>query len=299
MIPNFSKIILGTAQLGMPYGLGAWKNELMPEAEAFSILDAAWDLGVTALDTSPNYGVAEKRISKFLRLNPSKNFDIISKVKSSNKRAQQSSSAIEDWLNKSPLFDVGTPCTVSVLLHNEQDIRCKAVLDTIQKFQTQGYFSCWGVSVYSTEAALQSINIDHCQMIQLPFGVLNQSFHSEGTFKVLSSHNKIIHARSIFTQGLLYGHKLDALSVSDEIPQIIGFISDLADRQGLTLMQYAISFAMSFDAVNSIVLGVDTVKQLNEAMKCLNSPLSRDELDALFENVRRLTPEQVRPERWN
>jgi hypothetical protein len=39
---QFSKIILGTVQLGMPYGLGPWKNELMPEATAFSILDAAW-----------------------------------------------------------------------------------------------------------------------------------------------------------------------------------------------------------------------------------------------------------------
>ena len=68
----------------MAYGFGRWANELMPEAAAFSILDAAWDNGITTLDTSSNYGVAEERIAKFMRLNPSKNFDLISKVKSKN-----------------------------------------------------------------------------------------------------------------------------------------------------------------------------------------------------------------------
>ena len=91
---QFSKIILGTVQLGMPYGLGPWKSELMPEVTAFSILDAAWDSGIRTLDTSSNYGVAEERISKFMRLNPSKNFDLISKVKSQNKLSNQKHSVL-------------------------------------------------------------------------------------------------------------------------------------------------------------------------------------------------------------
>ena len=283
----------------MPYGLGAWKNELMPEAEAFSILDAAWDLGVRTLDTSPNYGISEERISNFLKLNPSKNFDIISKVKSVNEGAQQGVSVLEDWLNESPLFDANTANTISVLLHKEDDIRHAAVIDTIQKFQMKGYFSCWGVSVYSQAAAVETLDIDPCQIIQLPFGILNQSFQADGILKTLSDHNKTILARSIFTQGLLFGHKLEALPITEEIHKIKRVIRDLSDRRGLTLMQFAISFALSFDWVDSIVVGVDTVKQLNEAMKCPSCTLNEDELNVLYENSKSLLPDAVRPETWN
>lgn len=69
----FSKIILGTVQLGMPYGLGRWKNTLMPESEAFAILDAAWESGLTTLDSSPDYGMAEARLHRWRLLK--KNMD--------------------------------------------------------------------------------------------------------------------------------------------------------------------------------------------------------------------------------
>ena len=106
MESQFSKLILGTVQLGMPYGAGRWANELMPEATAFSILDAAWDSGITTLDTSSHYGVAEERIAKFMRLNPSKNFDLISKVKSQNTVSTQKLSCFDDWRRTSPLSKV-------------------------------------------------------------------------------------------------------------------------------------------------------------------------------------------------
>ena len=77
----FSKIILGTVQLGMPYGLGEWKDEVMPESVAFSILDEAWASGINTLDTANSYGLSEERIAKFLRLNPQKSFHVISKFK--------------------------------------------------------------------------------------------------------------------------------------------------------------------------------------------------------------------------
>ena len=78
---TISQIVLGTAQLGMPYGEGIWKQSLMPEEEAFNILSAAWERGITALDTSPDYGLAELRIAKFLSRNPQKQFHVISKIK--------------------------------------------------------------------------------------------------------------------------------------------------------------------------------------------------------------------------
>ena len=102
MTPNFSKIILGTVQLGMPYGLGQWRQGLMPESVAFSILDAAWEMGITTLDTSPDYGIAEERIAKYMKINPTKQFHIISKIKSLMDSSLDISSSFALWLENSP-----------------------------------------------------------------------------------------------------------------------------------------------------------------------------------------------------
>ena len=88
MPENFSKIVLGTVQLGSPYGLGDWKDKVMPESVAFRILDEAWASGINTLDSASNYGLAEDRIAKFLRQNPQKCFHIISKFKGMGEGSQ-------------------------------------------------------------------------------------------------------------------------------------------------------------------------------------------------------------------
>jgi aryl-alcohol dehydrogenase-like predicted oxidoreductase len=298
MTPNFSKVILGTVQLGMPYGLGPWKNELMPEATAFAILDAAWDNGITTLDTSPNYGVAEERIAKFMRLNPSKRFNLISKFKSQDIDSKQKIFCLKTWIEKSPLIRVSSAGAISMLLHNENDIYSDIVVDAIQKFQTRGFFSSWGVSVYSQKVAMKAAATEHCQIIQLPFGILNQSFYADGVLEILSNQKKTIHARSIFTQGLLFADHLNAGLASDEVLKIIKTLSDLSAQKGLTLMQYAVSFVLSFAVLNGIVIGVDTSQQLEEIIGCLDKPTNHLEFHVLCEQIGQLSPDDVRPERW-
>lgn len=298
MESQFSKLILGTVQLGMPYGAGRWANELMPEATAFSILDAAWDSGITTLDTSSHYGVAEERIAKFMRLNPSKNFDLISKVKSQNTVSNQKLSCFDDWQRTSPLLKIESKNSLSLLLHNENDVNCELTVEAIQQFQARGLFSSWGVSIYSAAAALKAAEIGSCQIVQLPFGVLNHTFRDNGVCDILRQHNKTIHARSIFTKGLLFAKNTGLASASTEVLKAIEFIESLSKKEGLTLMQYATNFVKSFDEINSILIGVDTPKQLNEIVKSMHMPNTKFDLNMLSDYVKRLAPDDVRPEKW-
>ena len=52
-----NRVVLGTVQLGLPYGRLAG-TALMPMERAWAILDAAWSLGVRAFDTAEAYGDA-------------------------------------------------------------------------------------------------------------------------------------------------------------------------------------------------------------------------------------------------
>jgi aryl-alcohol dehydrogenase-like predicted oxidoreductase len=56
-----TKIVLGTVQLGLPYGRHR-SSPLMSEAEAFRILDEAVSIGIRAFDTAESYGVSAARL---------------------------------------------------------------------------------------------------------------------------------------------------------------------------------------------------------------------------------------------
>lgn len=60
------RIVLGTVQLGLPYGRRAGEGT-MPEAAARAILDAAWSLGIRAFDTAEAYGDSAARLERWLR----------------------------------------------------------------------------------------------------------------------------------------------------------------------------------------------------------------------------------------
>lgn len=59
------QVVLGTVQLGLPYGRRR-NATLMPEGQAFAILDAAWELGIRVFDTAEAYGESAVRLRRWL-----------------------------------------------------------------------------------------------------------------------------------------------------------------------------------------------------------------------------------------
>ena len=264
MAPNFSKIILGTVQLGMPYGLGRWREELMPESIAFSILDAAWDMGITTLDTSPDYGVAEERIAKYMKLNPSKQFHIISKVKQISQNDKLIGKSLSDWANMCPFLNLNNRKSLSVLLHKEGDVLRQGVSDAMNDLTNKQLVSSWGVSLYQRKALKEAEKIDKCSIFQIPVSLFHLSFAENGDIKKLSDCNKTVVARSIFYKGVIFTDK-------EEIPPnnylaltVLNGLSESAKQSNLTLSQYALTFVSQINGIKASIIGVDEPKQLEE-----------------------------------
>ena len=74
---NFPKIVLGTAQFGMDYGITNSEGKVK-DKEISNILKLAESKGINYLDTAPAYGDAENIIGKHLL--KYKTFNIISKL---------------------------------------------------------------------------------------------------------------------------------------------------------------------------------------------------------------------------
>ena len=77
---GFSKLMLGTVQFGLNYGVANTTGKPSFEA-AKTILKAAYDGGVTALDTAPEYGDSEEVIGRALaELGLTDRFKIVTKI---------------------------------------------------------------------------------------------------------------------------------------------------------------------------------------------------------------------------
>jgi aryl-alcohol dehydrogenase-like predicted oxidoreductase len=63
------KLCLGTAQLGLAYGVNNQKG-ILTDREATHLLMAAASYGFSSLDTSSEYGMADRRIDEFLKKYP-------------------------------------------------------------------------------------------------------------------------------------------------------------------------------------------------------------------------------------
>jgi len=61
-----NRFVLGTVQLGLPYGR-LRHSPLMTTDAAFRVLDAAWDLGVRTFDTAEAYGESVVRLRAWIR----------------------------------------------------------------------------------------------------------------------------------------------------------------------------------------------------------------------------------------
>ena len=72
------KVILGTAQLGMNYGINNYGR--LSKDRVYEILNYAYDNDIRLLDTAEVYGNALQLIGSFLKANPQKRFQIISNV---------------------------------------------------------------------------------------------------------------------------------------------------------------------------------------------------------------------------
>ena len=259
---TISQIVLGTAQLGMPYGEGIWKQSLMPEEEAFNILSAAWERGVTTLDTSPDYGLAESRIAKFLSRNPQKQFHVISKIKRLSSETNPPEKCFESWLENNPFQNFNNCLSLSLLLHNEFDIFNDSLLAQLQKFAASGNIECWGLSVYGDKAAKHTLKVSDCKFIQLPFGIINQEFRKNGLLKILSNQNKRLFARSVFSRGLI-SYPIDHFPGIGQYEQKIMFeLKQFLDGKNCSIYKFAIEFALNEPAVDHVVVGADSVEQL-------------------------------------
>jgi aryl-alcohol dehydrogenase-like predicted oxidoreductase len=271
-----NKIILGTVQFGINYGINNSRGKISTD-NAWEILNYLNSNGITQLDTAAAYGDSEQVIGKYLKNNIDKEFKIISKLFLKNQ-------TLEDSL-RSSIKKLNIKTLETILFHSHEDylVHKNEIIDFNNKFRGR-LFKNIGVSAYTNKEVEEIIKDECVDVIQMPFNILDNASKREETYKKIKRHGKKLHTRSVFLQGLIF-KKVNELQGEFKVLQNAFLkIEILCKEFKLTTNELALSYVLSKDYIDGVLIGVDSLDHLKENISISGLKISQkliEEIDNL------------------
>lgn len=292
------KLILGTVQLGIDYGINKKKPTL---DQSLEILNYSINNDIKTFDTAQDYGNCEEIISNITN----KNVNIMTKINFHSKDQGLNIinfEKISEKVNNS-LQNLKVTNLYTLLLHRFDDFQSKDLVDNLFKIKNNGVIKNIGVSVYTVEEAIEVLNDKRFTIIQIPFNYLDNQWNNEEFKNLIKKRNDVeIHVRSIFLQGILVNDfKYWPKIKGHNFEPIYDNITNLCQKYELTKIELVIGYIKSIKWIDSVLFGVDNIEQLKEniALYKNTTELNKtilNECTKLFSNIPK---ELVNPVLWN
>jgi len=255
-----NRIILGTVQFGMPYGINNLKGKIS-EHEVFKILDFAFKNNIKTIDTASGYGSSEDIIGKYFLKYPENSFKVITKL---NLKKSNFQTSLKESLNRLKIKKIDI-----LLFHSLKDYK-KHKLKINFKFYKK-YYNKLGVSVYENNEINELKNDKNIQIIQAPFNLLDNENKRGELYRELLNKGIELHTRSVFLQGLFFK---PLKSFPNKLDGLIGDIEKLNSiciTNKFSMSELAIKYVLSKKYINQLIIGVDSLQHLKENFKNLNN----------------------------
>jgi aryl-alcohol dehydrogenase-like predicted oxidoreductase len=255
------RLCLGTAQLGMPYGVANRTGQPAGDT-ALAMVKSAWESGVRYFDTAQAYGTSEQVLGGCLRalsaagtarviskLDPTIDLGDLATVKA---RAAQS------------LACLGVTRLWALLLHREEQVGAitPALEDCVKDMRKEGIIAHFGASVYSPAGAARALAQPAIDVVQMPASVFDRRMVREGIPARAAALGKRVFVRSVYLQGL-------ALMEPGALPARMRFAApalqcyaDFCAAAGEDRAAFALQYARDTLREAVLVVGAETVEQV-------------------------------------
>jgi aryl-alcohol dehydrogenase-like predicted oxidoreductase len=281
------KLVLGSVQFGIKYGVNN-QYGIPSDFELTNILKNAITNNIDTIDTAMAYGNAELRLGE---LGEGK-FQFISKfppVKDSKEIFEHFSCSLRKLQSES-LYGYMAH-NADILIENPD------YWEVLQNLKAEGKIQKIGYSLYTPNQLKKLLLIGiKPDIVQIPYSLLDRKFESQ--FTILASINTEIHVRSVFLQGLYFKNP-DTLSgklVALRKPLIR--LNELCSFYSISMAALALSFALHQDYIDKVVIGIDSVQQLNEN---IGNIYPYENIKPLMEEIQSIcieNPELLNPANW-
>ncbi len=287
-----NKLVLGTVQMGLPYGINNSVGKISFE-NSCQILSKAFDLGISTLDTAEAYGDAHRVIGEFHKANPMVKFDIITKIphdiddlKIEERIAKYCQELHVDYLE--------------VLMFHSFDSyqNNQQLMVMLNKIKSQGLIKNIGVSVYTNDQIESLLEDDLISVIQMPFNLLDNESIRGNLMQKLKDKDKEIHTRSAFLQGLFFKDNSSNNVIAQQLSKQLLAIKTVANEEHISIASLALGYCVAQKNIDQVLIGVDSVEHLIDNVKAADYQI-RKEVTEKINAIRVDNVDLLNPSLWN
>ena len=259
-----NRIVLGGAQLGLPYGI-LNGGETLSREEVARILDTAVDHGIDSIDTAIAYGQSESIIGETSQ----NRFKIISKLPP----LPVDISNVSEWVHSQVQGSLSRlKCTSldALLLHRPQDLtgaHGAELYAVIGSLMAEKMIHRFGVSIYSPVDLEGIIGTFDIHVVQAPLNVFDRRIL--GVTDQLSALNIEVHARSVFLQGVLIASPKDRPQRFEPWSEHFSLFDQWVHSSGVSAMACCLGFALQQPGIAKLVIGTTSAESLDEIMNSI------------------------------
>lgn len=310
-----SRLVVGTAQLGGPYGVTN-QGRVPTDELASAIVHKAVAQGVTQFDTARAYGESERRLGSALAsaaqrglLRGGRNVRVITKLLPMDEVPDETPAR---WLENAVDASVFRSCRElgvkelsAVLVHRAADRRRwqGRVWRRLIALRRQGVIGALGVSAATPEEALDALLDPDVRLLQIPFNLLDWRWKEYGIDAAAARRPDVsVHTRSPLLQGLLTPGSaafwprvpgVDPRAVLDRLERAA------KEFERESVLDLALAYVRAHGWIHGVVVGLAGPDQVQEAARLFRlSPLSPEQVALLDARGQRLPVDLLDPARW-
>lgn len=304
-----SKMILGTAQLGLDYGISN-KNGKPNSLIAEQILKVAIANGVSAIDTARAYGDSEDVIGNALKAGWMSRTRVVTKLSPLlGCPADASSDIVKNFVDAS-IFkscrDLQVRKLDTVLLHRASQIYDwnGAAWSRLLELRDSQVISRIGVSIQNSSELKQVLNNLDVEYIQMPYNLLDWRWDSIiPTIKKVKKEREVsINTRSSFLQGLLLSNNPEYWLKAhvEDSEDIINWLEEQKCRYNFaSISELCLKFVAANDWIDGVVIGVETLEQLHDNIRIMSKlDFSESDVHSILLNRPIIREESLDPACW-
>jgi aryl-alcohol dehydrogenase-like predicted oxidoreductase len=286
-----SKIALGTAQFGLPYGISN-VNGQVERAEINQIFKQARTAGITMLDTAIAYGNSEENIGA----TDSEGFEVVTKLPP----LTGAETSVSQWVRsqiENSLIKLKRSSVYGLLLHNPADllgVYGDELYASLALLKEEGLVEKIGISIYTPTELDSLIPTYMPDIVQAPLNVFDRLLETSGWLSRLSKMNVEVHVRSVFLQGLLIQKPNERPANFEKWNQeFVNFDSWIVSRH-VSPLTACLGHVLSYPEISTVLVGVTSSNELAEIIAATTGESQRGP-----DNLRSSDLELIQPINWN
>ena len=304
-----SDMVIGTAQLGMDYGI-VNRQGAPSQQQAEVLLKTAIANGAAFIDTARAYGNSEVVIGRSLAGGWHGRTRIITKLSPLTQclpeAGKEELQAQVDVSLLQSCMSLGVPSLDVLMLHRASHLTMwgGVVWQHLLQCQKGGLLKELGVSVQTPEELIEALQNPEVKYLQLPFNLLDTRWDDaiRRIIQVKGQRSLTVHVRSSLLQGLLISRDREhwrnaGVNSPEEIWEWLDAVLISSSCQDMA--DLCIRYVRSLSWVDGVVVGMESLQQLQSNLITFDKPLLEREVLASIEAERPLLGnETLDPAQW-